>query len=196
METLEKRLITPPATEPVSSSEAKLHCRVDGSTEDTLITALITAARQFVENDTGLALITQTWSVYLDAWPNTLLLPHSPASAVTSITYTDEDGVTATLDAAAYTVRTGFTPVRVVFDADALPTVTLADFGAITVTYTAGYGAASAVPQPIRQAMLLLIGHWYRNREAVAAGNMGPLSLAVDALLAPYRVNWFGSWVR
>lgn len=195
METLEKRLVTAPATEPVSSVEAKLHCRVDHSAEDALITALITAARTHVENETGQALITQTWEVVLDGWPQVLRLPHAPVSAVTSVTYRDEAGVTATLAATAYTVRTGLTPVQVVFDQDALPAATLADVGPIAVRYTAGYGAAASVPKPIFQAMLLLIGHWYQNREAVTAQSAGPLAMAVDALLEPYRLHWFGPWV-
>ena len=195
MSNLEKRLITPPATEPVSAAEAKLHCRIDNSAEDALIAALITTARTHVENETGQALITQTWEVALDCWPQVLRLPHAPVSTVASITYRDTDGVTATLAATAYTVRTGLTPVQVVFDQDALPSVALADVGPIKVVYTAGYGAAASVPKPIFQAMLLLIGHWYQNREAVTAQSAGPLAMAVDALLEPYRLHWFGPWV-
>lgn len=202
MSELEKRLITPPATEPVSAAEAKLHCRVDGSVEDALIAALITAARMHVEEDTSRALIEQTWEVVLEGWPRVLRLPHAPVSAVSSITYRDADGVTATLAATAYTVRTGLTPVQVIFDQVALPSATLAEVGPITVRYVAGYGAtAASVPKPIYQAMLLLIGHWYTNREAVAmyrgitTEGAGPLAFAVDALLQPYRMNWFGGWV-
>ena len=59
----------------------------------------------------------------------------------------------------------------------------------VEITFTAGYGGtAAAVPAAIRQAMLLLIGQWYDNREAVTVGAAGsPMPMAVDALLAPYR---------
>ena len=41
----------------------------------------------------------------------------------------------------------------------------------------------------VRTAMLLLIGHWYENREATIAGQaVASLPLAVDALLQPYRI--------
>lgn len=194
--TLEKRLITPPGTEPVSLIEAKLHCRVDVSADDALITALITAARMHVENDTSIALLSQVWEVMLEGWPRVLRLPHVPVSEVSSVTYRTADGVTATLASTAYTVRTGLTPVCVVFDQSALPTVTLANIAPITVRYTAGYSSAADVPMPLRQAMLLLIGHWYRNREAVDVSSMTALPFAVNALLSQYRVNWFGDWVQ
>jgi uncharacterized phiE125 gp8 family phage protein len=54
----------------------------------------------------------------------------------------------------------------------------------IQVTYVAGYGAAASVPQKYKQAMLLLIGHWYENRETVIVGTIsGPIALAVDSLI-------------
>ncbi len=45
--------------------------------------------------------------------------------------------------------------------------------------------------EDIETAMLLLIGHWYANREAVVVGTnnaSAPLDFAVDALLQPYRI--------
>lgn len=45
------------------------------------------------------------------------------------------------------------------------------------------------VPEPIRFAILLLVAHWYRNREAVVIGQSAVnLPFAVDALLQPYRI--------
>ena len=59
---------------------------------------------------------------------------------------------------------------------------------ALRVTMVCGYGAASAVPQAIKQAALLMIGHWYANRETVAIGvSVAELPMAVHALLSPYR---------
>lgn len=194
---LDLSLITAPASEPVSLTEAKLQCHVDSSAEDALLTALIVAARQHVEETTSRALITQTREIRLDAWPLLLYLPRPPAISITSVTYTDDAGVTATLSASAYALRTGTEPGCVLFDGTLLPTVTLADMAGVKVRYDCGYGAsASSVPKPLFQAMLLLIAHWYTNREAVAAGNLAPLPMAVDALLAPFRVHWFGEWAQ
>ncbi|MBJ9352434.1 phage gp6-like head-tail connector protein [Citrobacter koseri] len=41
----------------------------------------------------------------------------------------------------------------------------------------------------VKAAMLLLIGHWYANREAVNIGNITTeVPFAVEALLQPYRI--------
>lgn len=41
----------------------------------------------------------------------------------------------------------------------------------------------------VKAAMLLLIGHWYANREAVNIGNItSEIPFAVEALLQPYRI--------
>lgn len=185
------KLYSAPATEPVSLVEAKLHLRVDATDEDTLITALITAARQLVEEETWRALVTQTWDYVADDWPmgDILALPRPPLQSVTSITYVDEDGVTQTIAAADYIVDTYQNRVVLAEGAE-WPSDDLYPTSAVRVRYVAGYGAASAVPGPIKSAMLLLIGHLYENREAVASGAgvaSAELPLGVRALLAPYR---------
>ncbi len=58
-------LTTAPAAEPISLAEAKAHLRIDADDEDALLTALIAAARMFVERTLGVALITQSWSYFL-----------------------------------------------------------------------------------------------------------------------------------
>ncbi|MCW2485942.1 phage gp6-like head-tail connector protein [Candidatus Symbiopectobacterium sp. NZEC127] len=43
--------------------------------------------------------------------------------------------------------------------------------------------------EDVQVAMLLLIGHWYENREAVVIGlSVQPLPFAVESLLQPYRI--------
>jgi hypothetical protein len=56
------------------------------------------------------------------------------------------------------------------------------------VTFVAGYGDAAAVPAPIRQALLLMIGELYADR---GDGESHGLSPAADRLLAPYKVREF-----
>jgi len=69
-----------PSVEPISRAEAKAHLRIDASDEDSLLSSLITAGRMFVERTLSLALITETWSFYLDGWPRsgTIALPIQP----------------------------------------------------------------------------------------------------------------------
>lgn len=64
------QLISPPAEEPLSLAEAKLHLRVDFSDEDALISALISAARQAAETITARQLVTARWKYILDAFPD------------------------------------------------------------------------------------------------------------------------------
>ena len=53
----------------------------------------------------------------------------------------------------------------------------------------AGYGTAADVPETFRQAIRLLVAHWYENRAAAAApDSAAELPYAVTALIAPQRV--------
>lgn len=67
---LQVKVVTAPAVEPITLTEAKLHCKVDLTTDDDLITPLIVAAREEIERRTWRALITQTLELVLSAWPS------------------------------------------------------------------------------------------------------------------------------
>lgn len=184
------RLISGPAQEPILLSEAKAHLRVDGTDDDALIMALIVAAREVAERIRNEALITQTWNYILDAWPegDELVVPKPPLQSVSSITYKDEDGEEATFSSDNYIVDTDSVPGRVVLASGATwPSESLYPAGAITVQFTAGYGDEPGdVPQHVRQAMLLMIGHWYENRETTVADryrNIQELPMGAEALL-------------
>lgn len=179
------RLIIPPATEPATLGEAKLHLRVDGTEEDNLIAALITAARQKAEDYTRRAFITQTWELALDSACGVLHLPRPPVQAVETITV---DGVAAAAENYAL-VSPDVLHIKVPLYA--------ANPGGVVIRYRAGYGDTSAdVPQSIRQAILMLLAHMYEAREGQApqveyeaqAGAGADMPPTVAALLRPYRV--------
>lgn len=184
-------LTSAPAAEPVSRTEAKLHCRIDGTDDDTLVDALIKTARLMAEQATGRALVTQSWRYTLDGFPVAAInLPRPPLASVESVKYLDGDGTLQTLVA-----DTDYS----VYLSSLLGLVTPA-YGtswpsprdvpeAVRIEFTAGYGNAAAVPQDIKQWMLLQIAHWYDNR-AAAADKRDALPF-VDALLDPYRVYRF-----
>lgn len=190
-------VITPPAAEPVTVSEAKSHLRVDSTDDDTLIGVLITTAREWLESASGRCLITRTLEMTLDEWPagDMIELIGAPAASVTSLTWTDRSGTVTTLSSSTdYLTAVTRAPGRVIlrFGTCWPGTGQLKELEAIRLRYTAGYGAAgSAVPASLRQAILLLVGHWYANREATVitpgAGGMD-IPLGVSALIAPYRV--------
>jgi uncharacterized phiE125 gp8 family phage protein len=182
------RLIEPPSTEPISLQEAKEHLRVDGDEENSLINSLIITARDFVEKRTGRALVTQKIELTLDEWPaNEIILPMPPVQSIDSIVYKDKNNIEHVLDSSGYFSDLDSEPARIVPN-ESWPSVELYPVGAIKVRYTAGYDTAS-VPTSLKQAMLLLIGTWYENREAVLVGNTAnQIPFTVDALIWPYRM--------
>ncbi|MCG3168189.1 MAG: hypothetical protein POELPBGB_03989 [Bacteroidia bacterium] len=178
----------------MTTAEAKTHCRVDISDDDALIDRLITAARRRVEHDSLHALLTQTWELVLGGFPDAdrIELPYPPLQSITSVTYVDSAGASTTWSSSNYHADTDSTPGRLVAAYGvSWPTFTPRPYSAVRVRYVAGWTAADSVPAELRQAVLLLVGHWYEQREAVLVGNAGvgavPLPLAYDALIADYR---------
>ncbi|RDI51228.1 head-tail connector protein [Microvirga subterranea] len=193
------QLITPPAVEPVTLDEVKDHLRVTNDLEDDLLSNLITTARQKLDGPRGLlgrALITQTWTATLDGFPRVIDLPFAPVSAVSAITYRDTTGIEQTLAADAYMVAgllddhlTAISPVC----GKSWPFIPYSP-GRVSVTFTAGYGdAPEDVPEPIRTAIKMLVGHLYKNREAVtvASGSMMETPIGWQDLVADYRIRGF-----
>ena len=180
-----------PAVEPVTLAEAKAHLRVDTGAEDTLVSSLIVTSRLHVEAAVGLALITQSWSWFRDAWPPgpALDLPLRPVQGIAAVRLYDENAVATNLDPATYFLDGAGSPPRLVrHGALAWPRPGRIANG-IEVAFTAGYGPAAAdVPAPIRQVVLLLVAHWYEHRSPLEAGaHAEPVPDMVSELLAPYR---------
>ncbi len=183
-------LTTAPGAEPISLAEAKAHLRIDANDEDALLTALIAAARMFVERTLGLALITQSWSYFFDFWPSAgcITLPIMPVQAVSAVKVHDGAGGFITLDAASYAVDALSEPARLVLKG-AVPSTPARELNAFEIAFTAGYGdEADDVPGPIRHALKLLVAHWFERREPVALGLAAQeVSATIAALLLPYR---------
>lgn len=194
-----------PTVEPITLTEAKLHLRLATTAvlaaaytdEDDLLNGLIQAAREQVEEAIGRSLITQTRTLYLDAWPSgrTLSLPYPPLASVTGIYYWVDDAVAeSTLSTDDYGTDTGAVPGKIVLDDDAYwPTDTLRSVSPIRVVYVAGYGVGQDVPASIRAAMKLLLTDLYEHRGEVVVGVTAMrIPDAIDRLLAPYRI-WSGA---
>ena len=194
-------------TDNISDGSLGAQAPTVNTTLDPEITGWITAARQYCETFTHRALITQTYDLKLDSFPwnspgyvdagqigvGAIGIPKAPLQSVTSLTYIDTNGAVQTWDSSNYTVDAPAgpwaAPGRLVPAWSIYYPVCRTVPNAIVVRFVAGYGAASAVPYPIKQAMKLLIGNWYVNHEAGALfrGTADVLPYGIDALLWPFK---------
>ena len=184
-----QQVLVAPLIEPLSLVEAKAWLRVDTPSEDDLIAALITAARLVIEAETRLLLITQSWRLTLDRWPEhrSFELPLTPCQAVLGVRTVDFGGVSNVIPTSAYALATNPQSAQLHFT-DVLP-VDRTVCARLEIDLQVGYGdAATSVPEPLRQAIRLLVARWFENRGDVTADTSGGhLSGPVAALIAPYR---------
>jgi uncharacterized phiE125 gp8 family phage protein len=168
-----------PSEEPVTLTEAKTHLRVTEPDDDTYIESLITAARQMAESFTGRALVTQTWVLTLDRFPGSsavpIEIPLPELQSISSITYNDSNGDSQTWASSNYTVDIKNKPGRVLPIQTASYPTTQGHINDVTVTFVAGYGSASSVPETIKQAIKIYIGHLYERREETIVGAVATL---------------------
>ncbi len=184
-------LTSGPVLEPVSLAEAKAHLRIDHAADDALLQSLIVTSRLHVEAALSLALITQSWSWMLDQWPKGRIfaLPLRPVTAIAHVKLWRRDATAETLAPAAFFLDGANNPARLVPMAPSTIGDPERPANGIEIAFTAGYGpAAGDVPATIRQALLLLIAHWYEHREPVEIGNgITAVPVMVSELLHPFR---------
>lgn len=180
-----------PALEPVTVAEAKAHLRLDGTAEDALIQSLITTARLHIESALGLSLMTQTWAWFLDRWfrrPR-ISLPLRPVQSIESIRIWSQDGSSQLISPSQFFLDGQGTPARIVWLGTGEPPEPSRDVNGIQISLTTGFGSnAGDVPATVRHAILLLVAHWYENREPVEIGSaINAIPPMVTELLAPHR---------
>lgn len=181
-------LVTGPTREPVTLAAVKAHCRIDTADEDALLAHYVLAAREHIETYTGRALFPQTWDQRADGLGSQIVLQRPPVQSVTSVKYLDAAGVEQTLDPSQYRLVQRCTGDYVVVPAYGVtwPAVQAVE-SAVTVRFVAGY-TPETFPARLRQALLLLVGHWYEHREPVNIGNIGnEIPLGFEALVFPFR---------
>ncbi len=187
-------LVTPPAGLALTLADAKAHCRVEHALDDAYITALVKAATLTAEAKTGRRFITQVWEARYDRAPScpALDIPYAPLQSIGAITYRDAAGALQTWDAANYQVDTAGLRGRVAPVYGGTWPAARADLGSFVVRFTCGYGAdASAVPEPLRQAIAILVATYYEFRVAFVSGvPVNEVPRAVDALIDPFRTFW------
>jgi uncharacterized phiE125 gp8 family phage protein len=181
-------LITAPTIEPVKLDEAKKQCELARADtyHDEHLSRLITAARQYVEERTNRALVTQTWDLFLDELPYTdsIWLPKPPLQSVTSLKYYDASGVQQTWSSANYIVSTSREPGRIALAYGISWPSVQARPDAVVVRFVCGYGTQSSIPERLKAAMLLLVAHWFEHRaEVVSVGQVSTVPTAAESLI-------------
>lgn len=188
------RVSGPPA-EVLTTTEAKAHLRVQHSDEDTYIDGLVQGAREWLEEQTNNTFVRTTLDYFADYWPDgrhPIELPRGPLLSVTTVKYTTTTSTTAqTLSATTYIVDTKSEVPRVALkEGETWPTDDLRDVNGVEVRYVAGYATAStnsSVPEQVKTAAKLIVGHWYTTREAVIVGSANtPTELAVRSLMTNF----------
>lgn len=181
------KIITAP-TDPVTLAQARLHLRVTDTSEDALITSLITAARQYCEHYTRRAIGAQTLEIALEEFPDDdeIELPMSPVTAITYVKYIATDGTLTTLSSGSYSLDDYSHVSRVLLAYNTCWPLTQDVDNAVFIRYVAG---ATTTPATVIAAMKLMIGHLYENRESVVVGpTVAELPMAVKSLLDTYKV--------
>lgn len=176
-----------PDEEPLTLDELKAHLRVIHRNEDALIEGYLQAARELVEKLTGAALITQRWQLRLDAFRPCIDVWLFPVQRIEKIEYINSTNERTEFDLDQARLLAD-KPARIVPVHGERWPATLTVPGAVQITLKAGWEDPEAVPMPFRQAILLLAGHWYANREAVSDQAMHEIPMGIKALLSQYRL--------
>ena len=216
------KLKTPPVVEPLSLTETKAYLKVTGTADDVLLTQMITALRKSCENWTGRSLVTQTWTLWRDGFPHRakdrlphdgyfelpvdfadeaqrmIPIPKPPVQSVTFLKTYDTKNQVVTFDTAKYFVDVASEPGRIVLNQSSSWPSGLRPANAVEIEFVAGYGEASAVPDALKQGLLLWLKLLYADRNWLfeqgesTAGliefNRSDVPPPVVSLWSPYKI--------
>jgi uncharacterized phiE125 gp8 family phage protein len=209
------RLDTAPVGEPVTVLQLQNHLNIEPTEDQDLLASLISVARQDVEDRTGVAFFTQTWSMFLDTWPNlkgdwwdgvregsidmlmestaadVILFSKNPLVSVDQVKTFDDNDVEAVVDATSlFTLDTISLPPRMRLRRGQVWPVADRRLNAIQITFSAGFGLdATAVPETLKQAVLLMAAYLYSHRGDDCDPTRAFTNSGAAAFVGKYRVT-------
>lgn len=185
---------TAPTGFAVSKDDVKANARIDHADHDALIDRLIKSATNYIEDQTGRKLISQNWKYFMDRSPSSRLiaLPLAPVQSLEEISYIDVAGIKQTAATAGFNLYASTDDAWIEPIAGTSWPATQCRPDALSITFKAGYGdTAAAIPEALRQAIILLVCHWLANPEASTMGAVSKeTDFSVSALLEPFHIGW------
>ena len=208
------RIVTGPASEPVTLTELKLHLRETGSDQDDYLTDSIIAAREEIESVSGFAFIDQTWTLLLDRWPGqreawwdgvrvgsinalyggfgdlTNITPSRyPLQTVDTLTVYSDVGTSASVTVAdVFDVDATSWPGRINIKRGAVWPIALRSINAIEFGYTSGFGAdADAVPEQYKRAIRSMAAWIYENRGTGCSRGDAYIDSGASSIIAKFK---------
>lgn len=170
-----------PTQLPVSVDDVKLQLNISDPSQDAYLTNLIEAATAMIDgpHGIGIALCPQTYEFSMNGlWPS-FTIPIYPVRSVDKVEWTDNEGVGQSSTALRFDRHSN--PCHVYHDIRSTPRD-----GSVVLTFTAGF---TKVPADLRQAIVMLVGHLYENREATSTVKLETVPMGVETILARYRVG-------
>ncbi len=175
------QLVAADETFPLTLEQVKEHLGITLQDDDTRLMLMLEAATGWAENAVrgGIALRTQTWDLVMPDFPGAqngrarLFFPKPPLQSVTTVKYLNSSSVLTTLtEDTDYRVEKDYRRVGwiVPMPDKFWPTVRDQRDDGVQIRFIAGHSSNTLIPANIKQAMLLTIGHWNENREAVIVG--------------------------
>ena len=187
------KIITYPTFEPITVADVAEYLRVDNVALDTpLLEALITTARQYLEQYLNRYIAEQTVETALTGWSTEMTLS-SPVQSVTSIKYLDVNGAEQTLNSNQYVVDTYSEPTKITPAYNVSYPELYAVENNVKIRFVTGFTTGSSpddhpMPQPLKFAMMLIIGDLYANREGQSDKSY-QVNPTVQNLLSFYRLE-------
>ena len=181
-----------PTDYPVTLDDVKQNCGVEYNEHDVLLQSLIESATSQIEEMLGLYLITQTWTVSIQATENNrLLLPLLPVQSVSALNYYDTDDADQTLTVSDFYLYKSDNWAFLEPKTGTSWPATTSRLDALTATVVCGFGNNGAsVPANIKQAVLMLVAHWYENRAAKSDIQLYDVPFAVELIISTARRGW------
>lgn len=184
-------LVMPPILDVITVADARAHVRIPSTDQDEQIGVWVRAATRKLEQDTELALLTQTWELTLTgfpSWPDPIVIPRRPIQTIASVKYYDTAGVLQTVTNTDYLLD-AWRP-RIGLAQTKYWPAALRTFQPVVIRFDAGYMAPDLVPEDLKHAVRLLVGHFSEQFQATQAGNRPQsIDLGYEALIAPYVLH-------